>query len=176
MGFRVIADRVAPRGHLASQFRTFPKVAPDQKESRLRVMLRKQIEQLGGDRRIRTVVESNCQLARRIRPANCWPEELRARVHAAISGKSRSGADHPGNSDEPRIHGAILARTRRRRKQVRGPRAGGWTPVAPQPGSRRRVFRSLSNRSTSMSRSMRVSRSPASSVIISTSAVATDSL
>src|SRR5216684_638745 len=135
MGFRVIADHVAARSNLANQFRTFSQVAPNQEESCRRIVLREQIEQLGRDRRIWTIVERNRQLARRIRSTDGLAKELCPRVRAALRGQT-----------------------------------------APQAGSLRLVFRSVSRRSTSMSRSIRVSRSPVSSATSSTSAVATASV
>src|SRR6266404_6747744 len=175
---RVIADDMTASGNLAHHLRALSDVAPDQKERRWRFVAIKEVKQLRSDGRIRPIVKGDCQLSRRVRAANCGAKKLRARMHAAVSDNPRRGSRDRRRSHEPRIHRVILAWQR-----LRGILLPFFRDAATRnalrrlhPGKRRRVFRSVNKRSISMSRSMRVSRSPASSPISTISAVATASV
>src|SRR5712675_612088 len=102
----MISDDMAARGNFAGKLRAFANVAPDQKKRSLRLIAIQQIQQLRSDRRVWPVVKCDRQLSRRISTADGRTKKLRARVYAAVSGKSsRRGSSDRRRTNQPGIHG-----------------------------------------------------------------------
>ena len=67
-----------------------------------------EIEKLGSDGGIRTVIESDGELAAMAGLEEGVPEKLRARVDSAVSGESGETGGHSRTSDEPGSHHTLF--------------------------------------------------------------------
>jgi len=109
MRFRVIANEMSARNRFLDQFWAFAHVAANQKKCGLGVVAVQQVEQLWGDGGIRPVIEGKCQLARRVSPANCGTEKLRAGIHRTVGGDASNRHNRARHPNDPRVHVGILA-------------------------------------------------------------------
>lgn len=105
MSIRVIADDMAAGGGFSEQFGAVARMLANHEERGASLETIEKIEQLGGDRGIRPVVEGERELARRIGAADGRAKKLRTRVNGSVryNTGSRGGQDGRGGN-EPRVH------------------------------------------------------------------------
>src|SRR6266849_3253498 len=96
---------MAPRDRFFDYVGTLAHKASDQEKRSLRIEAVQKIEEFWRDRRIRPVIKSERQLARRIRAPDRRPENLRPRINRAVRGNSPHSQQRGRRPlDEQRIH------------------------------------------------------------------------
>src|SRR5262249_8144133 len=85
MRFRVIRNHVAARCDLSHEIGTRTNIFPNKEKGSFSPVFREEVEQLGSDRRIGTIVESNSEPSRRIGTPDGFAKELRSRVDRGVS-------------------------------------------------------------------------------------------
>lgn len=108
MRVSVIAEDVATIGDFADKGGRFADPFADDKEGGFGVMAVEQLEKLGSDGRIGTVIEGEREFFGVVGAAKRVAEKLGARMDGAVGGESTKTCEEGGNSNEPRLHGAIL--------------------------------------------------------------------
>ena len=109
MRVRVIPDDVAAGYRFTEKFRMLAGELADDKKCGARFVAIEEIEELRCHRGVRTIVESDGELARRICMCDCGTENFRVGVTAGIGKKARSSGHDAGDDREVRIHADIFA-------------------------------------------------------------------